>query len=209
MTARNFRMCRAVCFFPVLFFCSCLFWLSSGADSHAAVVCQFKNPNTYTVAISLSNFGLSSTASASSQTGITAVQLNPLDVLLSNASVNVPVTIGGIVTSSGQLSRTIETSYSDYIWRLRMNASDRNNYNTANEHETYAFASSGNAGGTLAHTTAPTTATVSVTIVPGAQQWNQNGSTHYLIRMLNLQIDVSNVRYSGTYQSTFTTTVYY
>lgn len=209
MTARSLPRRRAVRFFPFLWLGTSILGLPAGSDTLAAVSCQFKNPNTYTVALSLSNFGLSSTASVSSQTGITAIQLNPIDVLLNNPSVNVPVSIGGTVTSGGQISRTIETSYTDYIWRLQMNTNDRNNYNTANEYETYSFASSGSASGTLAHTTTPTSATVSVTIVPGSQQWNQSGNTYYLIRTLNLQINLSNVRYSGTYQSTFNTTVHY
>lgn len=181
--------------------------LSTGKDAAAAITCQIISSKT--VALALSDFGLTSTASAMPQAGITSIQLNPIDVQLSNSPVSVPASVGGTVTSGGQLSKTIETSYSDYIWRLRMTLTDKNNFNTGNERETYAFASSGSSSGALSHTTTPVTATLPVTIVPGSLQWNQSGNTYYLIRTLNLRIDLSNVRYSGTYRSTFTTTVFY
>ncbi|NTW56318.1 MAG: hypothetical protein HGB20_04655 [Chlorobiaceae bacterium] len=204
-TARNSGILRAVRFLPV--FVTALIGLSTVTDAGAAITCQIVTSKT--VGLALSDFGLSTTASVSLQTGITSVQLNPLDIQLSNSPVTVPVSVGGTVTGGGLLSKTLETSYSDYIWRLRMTLADKNNFNTGNEHETYAFASSGSSGGTLAHTTTPVTATIPVTIVPGVLQWNQSGNTYYLIRTLNLQIDLSNVRYSGTYRSTFTTTVFY
>ncbi len=206
-TARDSFIIRAVRFFSVLSFLTILLATLPAWDASAAITCQIISSKT--VALTLSNFGLTTTASVSVQPGITSIQLNKDDIELSNSSVYVPASVGGSVTSGGLLTRTLETSYTDYIWRLRMNQTDRNNFNTGNVHETYLFASGGSASGTLAHTTTPVTATLPVTIVPGTLQWNQNGNTHYLIRTLNLQIDLSTVRYSGTYRSTFTTTVFY
>lgn len=169
--------------------------------------------SSYSITISTNaDLGLSSAANSLSQTAITSIQLQPLDVLLSNPSVNVPVDLSGTVPANGIITKSLQTSSTDYIWRLQMGLLEYWFYNLNNESETYSVAGSGNTNGLLTHTTF-SSAKLPVNIEPGAQFWNSSGSglfgNSYLSRRLDIQIDLSNVRYSGTYRANITTRVTY
>lgn len=172
----------------------------------AAITPQFMSSKT--VSVTLTDLGLSGAASSEMQSGVVALQIDPLAPELAvtpDSGVDVPG-LGGIVSAAGEVVKPLATSFSDYVWRLRMTDKDKSKFSLSSD--TVSFQSSGSATGTLYRTTNPVTERLTVTIIPGSLAWTQS-SSWYCFRTLNLEIDLSNVRYSGTYRGNFTTTLAY
>jgi len=171
----------------------------------ANITAQFAGSASMSIARSV-DLGLPATVNARAAGSLIAEEITPWEPELECDPVNTDIVLG-TVTPDGKLVKPVATSYSSYVWRLRMNNSDKNRFNTATLLDGFSVGGSGQPAGTLNHTSQP--AGLGVRLVPGVLEWYRQGADWYLYRKIDLEIDLRGVRYSGTYRGNLTTTVSY
>lgn len=163
-----------------------------------------------TIQLSASDFGTPGTSTTRTYT----LDINPLNTTTVDLNVDVPAmtTLPGIITRPVVTNLNPNTPpYGDIIWYLKMKNTDKKDFNngTLTLVDNYTFPN-GTTSTDLINSAAIPAQKLPATImkVPGLY-WVDQGNEHYLYKKLELEFNLTDIRFSGEYTGSIHTSISY